>query len=85
VSSGAAVSSREAAVEVLALDAFNRADGVLVTRTSVDARLAELRAHKDTCGCGLCAAAQIATTSKVYWLASRWQWDIARTRDRAKR
>jgi hypothetical protein len=82
-----AVTSREAAVEILALDVFNVADrtGQLVTRALVANRLAELATHRVGCGCGLCELLGLAAPSKVHWTASRWQWSIARTRDRARR
>ena len=79
--------TREAAVEILALRAFNAADrdGVVVTRKLTDKLLAELARHSDTCGCGLCCLLPLAAPSRVYWTASVWQRSINYTRARATR
>jgi hypothetical protein len=68
-----AVTSREAAVEVLALNVFGLADaaGQLITRRMVESRLAELAGHPPGCGCGLCELLPLVTCSKVWWCASR--------------
>ena len=65
-----AITSREAATEILALQVFNYADraGVVVTRKLTDERLAE---HAAGCDCGICELVQLAAPSKVYWMASR--------------
>ena len=82
-----AVTSREAAVEILALNVFGIADkdGKPVTRRMTEQRIEELAEHPQGCGCGLCDLVPLTTVSKVYWTASRWQLSIARTRDRARR
>ena len=82
-----AVTSREAAVEILALRAFNAADrdGVVVTRKLTDKLLADLGGHPGTCGCGLCDLVELAAPSRVYWTASVWQRSINYTRARATR
>jgi hypothetical protein len=82
-----AVTSREAACEILALHMFGIADrtGVAVTRRMVDKRLAELAEHAAGCGCGLCCLLELAAPSRVYWTASRWQISINCTRARAVR
>ena len=70
-----AATSREAAVEILALRVFNAADGdgVVVTRRLTDKLLADLGGHPDTCGCGICCLVELAAPSKVYWTAVVWQ------------
>jgi hypothetical protein len=80
-----AVSSRQQAVEVLALDAFNRADGQLITRRMVAERLAELAAHRGECQCGLCGLLERVTVAKIWRCASRWQNDVNQTRLLARR
>jgi hypothetical protein len=64
------------AVEVLALDVFGRADGKLITRRIVEERFAELGAHSHGCHCRLCTLVPLATVTKVWRTASRWQSDI---------
>lgn len=68
-----AKTSREAAVEILALKVFGVADqdGILVTRRMTDKLLADLGEHTDGCGCGLCCLLPLAAPSRVYWVASR--------------
>ena len=82
-----AKTSREAAVEILALKVFNAADrdGAVVTRRMTDKLLSDLGGHSDTCGCGLCCLVELAAPSRAYWTASRWQRSINWTRALARR
>ena len=63
-----AVTSREAAIEILALNVFGIADaaGRQVTRQLVESRLTELAGHPQGCGCGLCDLVGLVTVSKVH-------------------
>jgi len=79
-----AVTTREAAVEVLALNVFNTAAGAPVTRAMVQNRLDELESHPPGCGCGLCELVPRVTVSNVQWLVARWQRSIAQTRTLAR-
>jgi len=81
-----AVTSRQAALEILSLNVSGPADrdGQLITRRMVESRLAELAAHPPGCGCGLCDLLPLVTCSKVWWTGSRWQASINLTRLRAK-
>src|SRR5262249_62131552 len=81
-----ATTTREAAVEILALNVFGIADrtGQPVTRRLAEQRLAELAGHADACGCGLCDLVPPAAVRKGWWTASRWQPSIAPTRGRAR-
>ena len=81
------MTSREAAVEILALKVFGAADrdGVVVTRRLTDTLLADLGGHSDTCGCGICSLLPLAAPSRVYWTAQVWQRSINYTRSRATR
>ena len=73
--------TRVAAVEIVALNVFNRADrtGETITRGMVEARLDELRSHRPACQCGLCGCAAKASADQVYRTARGWQRAIAAT------
>jgi hypothetical protein len=71
-----------ARTEWIALDMYERAReaGVPITLEMVQARLAELRAHRPTCRCALCAAvvgrpwATVPVNAvMVHRIAARWQ------------
>ena len=82
-----AITSRQAAVEVLSLHVFGRADaaGQMVTRRMVQERLSELGGHPHGCGCGLCDLVPRVTVTKVWRCASHWQADVNLTRLAARR
>lgn len=82
-----AITSRQAAVEILALNVFGTADraGQLVTRRIVSERLSELAGHRDGCSCELCELLDRVTVAKVWRCASRWQSDVNLTRLAARR
>jgi hypothetical protein len=61
------------AVEIVALDIFNRAGGEPVDMTMVRKRIEQLRAHRPACHCGLCDAAQRVRPDRVWRQASAWQ------------
>ena len=80
--------TREAATEIVALHLFGIADreGLPVTRRLCESRLGELASHPVDCRCAApCGLAPLVSVSKVYWVASRWQLSIARTRLLAQR
>ena len=83
-----AVTSREAAVEIVALHLFGIADreGALITRRMVDHHLAELASHPGDCRCAApCGLVSKVTGNKVWWCAALWQPSVARTRLLAQR
>ena len=69
------------------MDVFGRADasGQLITRRMVAERWDELAAHATTCRCDLCTLLPLATPTKVWRLAARWQTDVNKTRILARR
>ena len=76
---------KQAQGEILALRLFDQADGALVTRADVETAMERWRAHPETCGCGICAAARSVSVSWVYTTVWAWQASIQRTRRLARR
>jgi len=77
-------SPRSSRVEIIALDVYQRAQaaGQRITLQLCEQRLAELRAHRPTCRCGLCGTMAKAKARNVFAVAASWQrW--ARAHDRA--
>ena len=72
------MTTREAAVEILALRAFNAADrnGTVITRRMVDELFDSWAEHADGCGCEVHDLIPLTTAAKVFQCASRWQSSI---------
>ena len=68
-------SPQSSRVEILALDVFQRKQdaGARITLQLCEQRLAELRAHRPTCRCGLCGTMAKAKARNVFELAADWQ------------
>jgi hypothetical protein len=70
-----AVTTKEAATEIVAVALFRRAyaAGIPIARRWVDAELEQLRAHPPQCRCpDPCHLAREVAAAKVDWIASSW-------------
>jgi len=88
VSSRNAVTTREAACEVVSVALFARAyrDDISITRTWVDEQLHRLRSHPQGCRCPEpCDLAAMTTGNKVHWTASSWMRQYRRAGVLARR
>jgi hypothetical protein len=83
-----AVTTREAAAEIVAVHLFGRAHeaGATITRRWVDDQLERLRSHPPDCRCNEpCGLARQVTAAKVDWTASGWQRQYRWAQVRARR
>jgi hypothetical protein len=83
-----AVTSREAATEIVSVALWARAyeAGVNITRTWVDSQLERLRSHPPDCRCSEpCGLAGKVTANRVHWTASSWSRQYRRAGVLARR
>jgi hypothetical protein len=83
-----AITSREAAMEIVSVHLFSRAyDGdIVATRRWIDDQLARLRNHPDGCLCREpCALAAKVSANKVHWTVQSWQRQYRRSKVSARR
>ena len=68
-------SPRSSRVEIIALDVYQRAEdaGQRITLPMCEQRLAEVRAHRPTCRCGLCGTMAKAKARNVFAVTASWQ------------
>lgn len=83
-----AVTTREAATEIVAVHLFGRAHeaGVTITRRWVDDQLERLRSHAPGCHCcEPCDLARTTTANKVHFISVGWQRQYTRAQVLARR